>query len=63
MEALKLLLADATNIYAIDVTTHLWNLDYYKSAQTFQSVFFDKNCKVFSVNNKMVSEINGIRKM
>lgn len=55
METLKLLLADTTNIYVIDVTTHLWNLDYYKSGQSYQDLFFDKNCQVFSTNNKMVS--------
>lgn len=49
------MLADTTNIYVIDVTTHLWNLDYYKSGLTFQDVFFDKNCKVFNVDNKLVS--------
>ncbi len=63
METLKLLLADHTNIYLIDITTRLWNLDYYKSGQTYQDIFFDKNCRAFSSHNKIISEINGIRKI
>lgn len=62
-ERLKLLLADSSKLYQIDITTYMWNLDTFKINAGFNSLHFDGQCQILKVGSQIVAEVNGLQRI